>query len=670
MVQLVIFINLFFVPLLPLYIIYRKKQTPLAPNLELMFQYGIIAVCNIPLTKVCIFLMNKAAGVFISIDSGYYTVAALLPTVSIILAYQFYKVYPDHKPWKEKIVQKGFKGVIKDLAPACILLFVSCFMLLVFEPILMYATNMTDFWFDFRIMIWPVFRIFARFLLVGILIIFAIYNADLLISKRLLLYKGITLIGSVVFFLTYLQGNWLAGSLPLLDGAEIVWENYGKQENLILTLAMVILAAAMIISIRKRGLNRTVFYTAVCTSVVFVMLFTSLIPTMVTNKVLENNALGGNGEDVFSPTFKNINTISANKNFLIFLVDAVDSKPFYDVMMGDEDFRGIMEDFTYYPDTLSVYPFTKASLPSILTGEVNYNKIPFQDYCNSAYNQSPLFDKLVQNDYEINLYSNQIYWVGEKNYNIENTESIYDILIDLNLFMKEEWKYILFKYMPYGLKQVSNIETLDFNTCKIMNGENEGYEWYDQIIYDRITKSSVLDKQDQNYFHFFHCEGGHIPFNLDKNLDTIENGTYAQKLAASLTMIKAYLQRLKNNDAYDNSVIVIMADHGFESPYGGPQYILSRCNPILFIKGINEKHEMYESDRSVSYMDLQDAFSDLLDGKQSTELFADLKPGRTRTVLWHPPESIAQLIEYSTSATAREMDKYIPTGIEYILETK
>lgn len=108
----VVFINLFFVPLLPLYLIYKKKQRPLEPNLELLFQFGIIAVCNVPLTKIFIFLIRKIAGIYISIDSGYYTVAAFLPTVLTILLYELYKTYPS---WKKKINIKICFDIIQIL---------------------------------------------------------------------------------------------------------------------------------------------------------------------------------------------------------------------------------------------------------------------------------------------------------------------------------------------------------------------------------------------------------------------------------------------------------------------------------------------------------------------------------------------------------------------------
>ncbi len=679
MVQIVIFINLFFVPVVPLYMTYRKKQIPLRLNLDLLFQYCITAACNIPLTKVFIFLMRKARGVFISIDSGFYTLAALVSALLIyilyiyqdselnkkywIQQYTYYKTYLNGKSWIEKITQRGAKRIFGELIPVYLLVFASCFMMLIFEPILLYSTNMDDFWFDFSIMLWPVLGVFACFLLYGILIVSVIYFVNLRFSGRILLYKGLSLVGFIVFFLLYLQGNWLAGNLPPLTGAEIVWENYGKSENSILMTSVVFLSIATIIGIRRFKLDYTIRYAAAGAGIISVMLFVSLIPTVIVNDAFKS-------KDTFSPTMEHFNTVSTNQNVFVFLVDSVDSKTFYNVMTHDEDFFEILDDFTYYPDTLSVYPVTKNSIPNILTGAINYNETDYFDYSNSAYNLSPLFKKLEQKEYSINLYSHTVAWGGHRNFEIENSASIYDTNVSFKDFMEQELKYIRYKYLPYGFKQYSRIETLDFNVCQVSDSTRSAYSWWNDAIYNYIQENNVLDKRSENYFHFIHCEGGHVPCDMDKYMNRIEDGTYEQKVAATLTMIKTYLQRLKDNDAYDNSAILIMADHGYQLDDTGAHLVLSpiRCNPILFIKGFNEKHKLLVSDRPVSYLDLQDAFCDLVDGKQSTELFTELQPGRTRTVMWHEFLSPYHIVEYETKGKAWEIEEFVPTGNVYDLE--
>lgn len=229
MVQLVVFVNLFFVPAIALYMIYWKKNKPLQVKLDLLFQYCTVAACNIPLTKIFVFIIKKASGAFISIDSGYYTLAALLSAFLLyrlymyqasetnrrywVKQYIYYKTYWKEKRWIEKIRQRGAKRIRNELMPAYFLVFVSCFMMLVFEPILLYATNITDFWFDFWIMIGPLLGAFLCFLLGGLLIVSLIYFVNLFFSGRMLLFKGLTLAGFMVFFLLYVQGNWLSVSV-------------------------------------------------------------------------------------------------------------------------------------------------------------------------------------------------------------------------------------------------------------------------------------------------------------------------------------------------------------------------------------------------------------------------------------------------------------------------
>lgn len=91
MVHMVTFINLFFVPVVSLYLLYNKSGKPLKASLELLAQYCIAAACNVPAAKVFIFLAKKIADVHISIDSGYYTLAAL--TSAVLLAWLFRNVH-------------------------------------------------------------------------------------------------------------------------------------------------------------------------------------------------------------------------------------------------------------------------------------------------------------------------------------------------------------------------------------------------------------------------------------------------------------------------------------------------------------------------------------------------------------------------------------------------
>lgn len=89
MLLMVSLINLFFVPMLPLYLHYRRENRPIRLCPELVMEYCIAAVCLVPVTKAVLFVPGRLLHDQIYIYSGYYTVGALigawlLPRLSVV----------------------------------------------------------------------------------------------------------------------------------------------------------------------------------------------------------------------------------------------------------------------------------------------------------------------------------------------------------------------------------------------------------------------------------------------------------------------------------------------------------------------------------------------------------------------------------------------------------
>ena len=55
------------------------------------------------------------------------------------------------------------------------------------------------------------------------------------------------------------------------------------------------------------------------------------------------------------------------------------------------------------------------------------------------------------------------------------------------------------------------------------------------------------------------------PFIYDKDANVIgvEQGSYRQSMEASITLAANYIQALKDSGAYDNTALIVMADHGY-----------------------------------------------------------------------------------------------------------
>ena len=543
----------------------------------------------------------------------------------------------------------SFGGVcsMKKLLPAYILCLVFCFMLFIYEPIMMYANNMNDFWFNFNIMIKPVLELAMPIFLIGIIGITFIYLIIGVLFKKVNWYYSLMLIIFFIFFITYIEGNYLVGRLPGLDGSIINWSKYQLENYITLGVSLLLLIIG-IISIKKCGLAKTINYAAYISLAILLMLGTSFVTTLNNNKRMFNQ------KNKLVLTFDNINTASKNKNYYIVLLDAVDSGKFYQEWQSDSQYKDLFDDFTFYNDALAYYPFTLNSIPLILTGEINRNEKEYSEFATNAYNNSPLFKKLIENNYHLNLYDRDIVWNGNKKIDIDNNITSKTYKIDLRYFFKQELKYVMFKYLPFPLKKYSKIETFDFEKC------------IDKYRIDLPEGNSIIENNpkleftNNNEFKYLHLEGGHAPFNLNENLEYIENGMYVQKVHGNLKYVKNFLDRLKRNNVYDNSVIIIMADHG----YGNTNVanIFYRMNPLLIIKGMNEHHEVVFSDKAISYEDINKALVELVDGKKSADLFQDIPSKRKRTVLWYHFTKENHMVEYTTEGKASDITKFKKTG--------
>lgn len=539
---------------------------------------------------------------------------------------------------------------MKNLINSYILSFVLCFMLIIFEPIMMYSTNMNDLWFDFNSIIIPLIKLFLQSFIVLILLFTIMYLIFSKLFKINKVFNTLFIIAFILFIVLYIQGNFLAGNLPKLDGANIDWNSYSS-ENIKSIVVLLVICLITIISIIKFGVNKVMNCMKYITLGIFAMLTVSLVTTLLTTKTIDYH------KNAYVLSTNNINNASNDKNFFIFMVDAVDSRIFNDVLK-ESKYKDLFEDFTYYPDTMSAYPCTRDSVPFILSGIINENKDEFSVYETEAYDASPFFEKLGKLGYDINLYDEDLSWNSDKIRNVSNKVDTSGQIIETE-FYREELKYVLFKYLPFYMKKYSRIETMDFQECRDLNNVDY-YDWDDLVNYKMLINNELTDN-DNKYFNFTHVEGGHVPFDIDENLNTIEDGEYEQKVMVTIKIIKAFLDRLKDNDVYDNSIIIVLADHGYK--IGNDAY--GRQNPILYIKGFDEHHEMYESDLPISYFDLMDAYSDLLDGKESSELFSDVEYNRKRRFLWYEWTLEDHMVEYVQTGKAWDMDTLVKTGKEF-----
>ena len=254
-------------------------------------------------------------------------------------------------------------------------------------------------------------------------------------------------------------------------------------------------------------------------------------------------------------------------------------------------------------------------------------------------------------------------WCSNKAFEFDNIVSIDDGM-SLYHLAGQELKYDLFKFLPFPLKRFSKADKLNFAGTMDRNSR-DAFEWYNVPFYNN-HQDHQADITDEKLFHYIHLEGGHVPFDVDANMNPLEDksGTYPDKLIVTMKTFAAYIKYLKDNNAYDNATIVFMADHGYG--YDGTD----RQNPILYIKGPNEEHDqMLVSDKQVSYEDLCQAFTELIDGRSSTEIFSELPTdGRVRRYINNHYSAEEHMDEYEQTGKAWDVTTLKLTGRSFDLK--
>ena len=150
----------------------------------------------------------------------------------------------------------------------------------------------------------------------------------------------------------------------------------------------------------------------------------------------------------------------------------------------------------------------------------------------------------------------------------------------------------------------------------------------------------------------------------DAGLNVVDNASYDTCVEASMTVLLAYLEKLREAGVYDNSVLVVMADHGLGESLHYDMH--GRQHPILFIKGAGEQHAFQKDDAPIAQEDFAEAYERLLAGADSSAVF-DWKEGdeRIRRYLYYKVFSMNYMDEYIQRGHARDTESMEFTGVEY-----
>lgn len=530
-----------------------------------------------------------------------------------------------------------------------------CFMLMVFAPLEVYLTNKNEFWFGPK----QILPIITCCLAVSILVLYGIYW---LIRRNKRFSVVYTILLGILIGL-YIQGNYIPRNYGVLDGTDIQWDqfaNYGVASIILWAVIALLVIFACI------KLNKIIYWAGqiICACFLAVQIIT--IGVLILQ----------------IPTYsKNINTVvtsqglyelSDNKNVVVFLLDAFDSSILLDMLERDEGekCKQVLEDFTYYPDASGGYPSTMGSLPFILTGKWYENEVPYAEYVENAYKETDLYDVLQEENYNIGLYTDSLF-INSQTDRYENVFTGQYQLTKPAGFIRSLYKMAIFNYVPHQIKRYFVTYSEDFLKYRKTEKKESVYSYDVPEFYDGLLENRLKLNTEKNVFRFYHLDGTHPPFTFDGNLENdydTEFNVYDEAMGCC-NLLNEYFEQLKQLGIYDNTAVIIMADHGLTSN----NWSNLNLNPLLLIKDFGESHPFEVSDTAVSWEDISGLFRTLASGENSKDFLKEAEKQERRFLQYSwdsgwKKDYLPRMAEYKIMGKAYEdeNDAAVPTGKIYV----
>ncbi len=267
-------------------------------------------------------------------------------------------------------------------------------------------------------------------------------------------------------------------------------------------------------------------------------------------------------------------TVSSNENVIVFILDTVSNTHFDNALVDYPEMTDILTDFTYYNNTDSNYMGTFPSVPHLLTG---YELDPTQSVndwianCWHNENTTRFYNELHAAGYKVNAYVTEttLFTGNGTLYNVEgrldNLITLnHNISIDYNLLYKTLLEMSCYRFMPDYFKPYFDVPNTQY--ASIVSHPDNTINYANPDFYTALVEKGLSLDNDSNYFIIQHLSGIHDIIN-DENCIRVPNDSveYTATIRGAFTMIEEYLNQLIDLGVYDNSTIIITADHGTQA---------------------------------------------------------------------------------------------------------
>jgi hypothetical protein len=346
---------------------------------------------------------------------------------------------------------------------------------------------------------------------------------------------------------------------------------------------------------------------------------------------------------------------SSQKNVILIIIDAARADIFKEILSEMTNYeRDVFDGFTFFEDTTGTFNATNPAMSGILTGKLyNFDNPRTLEFPKMFTSETSIPYQLKKSGFisEIYPYNNGSVYLSPEI--VDNLKSINDV-IPKGLHSRDIQKLRIvtkFNFMPHFAKkyffdptemyasftppqpaspQKTNSEILRANELQpseTMLNKNQNIEHklpasiinhinYNKYIIDKFATD--ISFRQEPVFKVFHFHGAHHPFFHDENYKgmrlPISIESYKKQYKGSLFLtLKALVGSLKKAKVYDETMLIVIGDHGSHIPNTNSPFnrataetiVSETLTPLFMIKPFgNLSSSIHISSAPVSLFDL------------------------------------------------------------------
>jgi hypothetical protein len=487
--------------------------------------------------------------------------------------------------------------------------------------------------------------------------------------------------------LVWLQGNILVWDYGPLDGRSISWSDNRSRGFIDTAVWLTVLTLSFVIP--KNLLKVSLTFSMVIIAFSLSMMGFGLLRQYDTSDVASIRD--------FQIEESNKFVYSSEKNVILIVLDAFQSDVFAQVVK-DKEYSQVFDGFTYFPDAVGASYYTQLAIPALLTGEIYDNSLPRSDFLRGSFLKFGITTLLLRASFAVDLYP----WVGWGNETIyfdqavasnlklktlsDSKERIYSErnakevlrLIDLSLFRSAPHfaKRFIFNDQKWFTIQIARALAPTSVKQSILGDR----EYLANVFAKNALEMTALGSPEAT-FKYYHLKGAHRPLTVDPNLSFSDfnlpftRQNYILSVKANIKAIGEYLDNLKAKDIFDNSLIIIVGDHGsgnIPEVYIEPGEIGERIPgtkrnfqkdkargvPLVLIKRVDASAPMTINKAPVSLSDIPATIlSELeIEGPSVGRSVFEVVPGEARTRTFSAFDYVSTHNDYVSPMTVYEIN--------------